>query len=276
MRIKNFAAKIRLETCEMVLHRGFGHLGGALSVVELLAVLYGEEMQIDPKRPGWEERDYMVLSKGHAGPALYSTLGLLGYFPEEKLRTLNDDGTKLPSHPDRRLTRGVDATTGSLGQGISMAVGMAQALKMDGKKNRVFCIIGDGECNEGQVWEALQYAAAKGLDNLFVFVDENLKQLDGTTDSILKPFDLRAKGEAFGMDAQRVDGKSEAAIRQAIETAKGRAAQAHFIVLDTIKGQGVPFIEEMDDNHHIRLSDEHKVLLGETIKALKAKIKEEA
>jgi transketolase len=201
-----FSAKIRLETCKMLAHRGFGHLGGALSIVETLSVLFGEKMNIDPKNPMWDQRDYFVLSKGHAGPSYYSTLALKGYFPTEVLYTLNENGTNLPSHPDRLKTIGVDTTTGSLGQGISLAVGIAKALKLDNKPNKVYAIVGDGECNEGQVWEAFQFAAHQKLDNLLVFIDENHKQLDGLTVDVNNPFDLRAKMEAFGFYALRVDG----------------------------------------------------------------------
>jgi transketolase len=157
-----------------------------MSVVETLAVLYGAVMKIDPADPDWPERDYFVLSKGHAGPALYSTLAIKGYFPMEELSTLNQNGTRLPSHPDRLKTRGVDATTGSLGQGISIAGGMALSHKLAGRANRVFCIVGDGELNEGQCWEAFQFIAHHRLNNLTVFVDWNKLQLDGRLDEIIR------------------------------------------------------------------------------------------
>ena len=155
--IEKLASKIRINTLKSLTHLGFGHYGGSLSVVEVLAVLYGGVMNINPEDPNWKGRDYFVLSKGHAGPALYATLALKGFFPVEEIYTLNQNGTNLPSHPDRLKTKGVDATTGSLGQGISIATGIATALKMDKKSNRVFSIIGDGEINEGQCWEAFQF-----------------------------------------------------------------------------------------------------------------------
>lgn len=260
-----FSAQIRLETCKMLAHRGFGHLGGALSIVETLSVLYGEKMNIDPKRADWQDRDYFVLSKGHAGPSYYSTLALKGYFPLEVLATLNENGTNLPSHPDRLKTIGVDATTGSLGQGISIAVGIAKALKLEKKSNKVYTIVGDGECNEGQVWEAFQFAAHQKLDNLLVFIDENHKQLDGLTVDINNPFDLRVKMEAFGFYALRVDGSDEKAISEAIDDCFAHSGQALCIVLDTIKGQGVEYFEKLFDNHHIRFATESKAELDKAI-----------
>jgi transketolase len=266
--LKLFSAQIRLETCKMLSHRGFGHLGGALSIVETLSVLFGEKMNIDPKRPDWQGRDYFVLSKGHAGPSYYSTLALKGYFPTEVLYTLNENGTNLPSHPDRLKTIGVDTTTGSLGQGISLAVGIAKAFKLDNKPNKVFSIVGDGECNEGQVWEAFQFAAHQKLDNLLVFIDENHKQLDGLTVDVNNPFDLRAKMEAFGFYALRVDGSSEKAISEAIDDCFAHPGQALCIVLDTIKGQGVEFFEKLVDNHHIRFAADSKTELDKAIEIL--------
>ena len=260
-----FSAQIRLETCKMLAHRGFGHLGGALSIVETLSVLYGEKMNIDPKRPNWSGRDYFVLSKGHAGPSYYSTLALKGYFPLDVLATLNENGTNLPSHPDRLKTIGVDATTGSLGQGISIAVGIAKALKLNKKSNKVYSIVGDGECNEGQVWEAFQFAAHQKLDNLLVFIDENHKQLDGLTVDINNPFDLRVKMEAFGFYALRVDGSDEKAISMAIDDCFAHSGQALCIVLDTVKGQGVEYFEKLFDNHHIRFATESKAELDKAI-----------
>ena len=263
--LKLFSAQIRLETCKMLAHRGFGHLGGALSIVETLSVLYGEKMNIDPTRPDWQGRDYFVLSKGHAGPSYYSTLALKGYFPKEVLYTLNENATNLPSHPDRLKTIGVDATTGSLGQGISLAVGIAKALKLDDKPNKVYSIVGDGECNEGQVWEAFQFAAHQKLDNLLVFIDENHKQLDGQTIDVNNPFDLRAKMEAFGFYALRVDGSDESAILKAIDDCFAHPGQALCIVLDTVKGQGVDYFEKLTDNHHIRFASESKAELDKAI-----------
>ena len=183
--LRAFAEKIRVETLEEFAALGFGHVGGAMSVVETLAVLYGYEMKYDPENPRWPDRDWLVLSKGHAGPALYATLSLKGFFPREMLFTLNRGGTKLPSHCDRNLTPGVDMTTGSLGQGISTAIGVAQGNRMDGRENYSYFILGDGECNEGQIWEGALFAPQHKLDHLIGFVDYNGQQLDGYAKDIL-------------------------------------------------------------------------------------------
>ena len=182
--LKAFAVRIRMAAVEAIHAIGSGHIGGALSIADVLAVLYGGEMRIDPANPKWPERDKLVCSKGHAGPAVYGTLALKGYFPYEALKTLNRPGTNLPSHCDRNKTPGVDMTTGSLGQGTSLACGMALGDKLRGRDSRVFLIVGDGESNEGQVWEAIAFAAAKKLDNLVLLLDWNKRQLDGWTENV--------------------------------------------------------------------------------------------
>lgn len=252
--LEALAAKIRINSIEAIRKVGSGHIGGALSIADLLAVLYGKQMVYDPKNPHWEKRDRLVLSKGHAGPALYSTLAAVGFFPEEWLWTLNEGGTKLPSHPDRTKTPGVDATTGSLGQGTSLAAGITTGLKLQGSENYVYLIVGDGELNEGQCWEAFQYLAHFKLNHCIVIIDENKKQLDGTTEEILNPFDLTRKMQAFGFATQKIKGDDLAAIDQAIEEAKKVEDQAVCIVLDTIKGQGVKFFEEMEANHSVKFN----------------------
>lgn len=253
---KLFAAHIRLETVKQVGKRGFGHLGGALSVVDALAVLYGGVMKIDPKNPDWQERDKLVMSKGHAGPAVYSTLALKGYFPMDWLETLNQPGTRLPSHCDRQLTPGVDMTTGSLGQGASTAMGLALAQKMDGTGARTYLFVGDGESNEGQVWEAALFAAQHKLDNLTLFVDYNHKQLDGTTEDVMDMGDIAAKFAAFGWFTQSIDGGDVEAIAEAIAAAQAKTGQPSCIVLNTVKGAGVPCVESIELNHHIVLEGE--------------------
>ena len=255
-RLEDFARQIRVTTLKELGHLGFGHLGGAMSVVELLAVLYGDVMKIDPQNPAWEERDWLVLSKGHAGPALYATLALKGYFPEEMLLTLNQGGTKLPSHADRNLTPGVDMTTGSLGQGFSTGLGVALGHRLEGKDNAVYIVLGDGECQEGQVWEAVFYAGNAKLDNLIVFVDHNKQQLDGFIDDINPLGDLGAKWEAFGWHAQEVDGHNVAEIYGAIQQAKAAKGKSSVIILHTIKGKGCHFAEGVELNHHMRFTQE--------------------
>lgn len=258
-----FAAQIRLETVKQVGKRGFGHLGGALSVVDALAVLYGGEMKIDPKNPDWVDRDKLVMSKGHAGPAVYSALALKGYFPMEWLETLNQPGTHLPSHCDRKLTPGVDMTTGSLGQGMSTAMGLALAQRMDGKGARTFLFVGDGECNEGQVWEGALFAPQQKLDNLTLFADYNHKQLDGSTEDVLDMGDMGAKFAAFGWHVQSIDGGNVEAIANAIAVAREVTGKPSCIVLNTVKGAGVPCVEAIELNHHIVLDGE---LLATAIK----------
>lgn len=253
--LEKLAVQIRIAVMECFKWRGFGHVGGSLSIVDTLAALYGQLMAYDPKNPGWSGRDYLVMSKGHCGPGLYATLAVEGFFPREWLKTLNEPGTKLPSHCDKNLTPGIDMTTGSLGQGASMAAGMALGLKLDGRSNKVFCILGDGECDEGQVWEMLLFAAARQLSNLVVFVDYNRKQLDGSTDDVLSLGDLREKFAAFGWYAVSVDGNAPDKIAAAVENGlKENGIRPLAVVLNTTKGCGVDFIEAMEFNHHITLT----------------------
>ena len=249
--VKEFAHRIRLELLKELGARGFGHIGGSLSIVDVLAVLYSGEMNIDPKRPDWDDRDKLVMSKGHAGPALYAALALKGYFPLEWLATLNQPGTRLPSHCDRRLTPGVDMTTGSLGQGGSIAIGLAMAQKMNGKSSRVYLITGDGELNEGQIWEAAMFAPQHKLDNLTWMVDYNKKQLDGTTEEVLDLGDVGAKFREFGWHVQVINGNDVEAVAAALELARRETGKPSCIVLNTIKGAGVPCVECIALNHHI-------------------------
>ncbi|WP_411914273.1 transketolase [Pseudocitrobacter cyperus] len=268
--LKRLARDIRVATLKSLTQLGFGHYGGSMSVVETLAVLYGDVMRIDPADPDWPQRDYFVLSKGHAGPALYSTLAIKGYFPIEELSTLNQNGTRLPSHPDRLKTRGVDATTGSLGQGISIAAGMALSHKLASRPNRVFCIVGDGELNEGQCWEAFQFIAHHKLNNLLVYIDWNKQQLDGELDDIIAPFDLAEKFHAFGFDVQTVKGDDIAAIQAVTRPVRSGDERPRIVILDSVKGQGVPYLESLSNTHHLRLNDEMRAALNESIRQLEA------
>ncbi|MCL2589246.1 MAG: transketolase [Oscillospiraceae bacterium] len=265
--LEYLAARIRLETVRQIGKRGFGHLSGSLSVVDALAVLYGSVMRQDPKHPDWPERDKLVMSKGHAGPALYATLAIGGYFPLDWLDTLNRPGTRLPSHCDRLLTPGVDMTTGSLGQGVSTAIGLALAQRMDEKGARTYVFVGDGECNEGQVWEGAMFAAHHKLDNLTLFVDVNKKQLDGTTEEVLGMGDFAEKFKAFGWHVQTIDGNECAAIQAAVTAAQLVTDRPSCIVLNTLKGAGVPSIASIELNHHIPLEGE---LLETAIKECEA------
>ncbi|KAB8312292.1 transketolase [Erwinia endophytica] len=268
--LREFARAIRLETLKSLTGLGFGHYGGSLSVIEALAVLYGDVMRINPANPHWPERDYFVLSKGHAGPALYSTLALKGYFPLEKLSTLNQNGTILPSHPDRLKTPGVDATTGSLGQGVSIAAGMALSHKLAQRCNRVFCILGDGELNEGQCWEAFQFIAHHNLHQLTLLIDWNKQQLDGTLEEVIKPFDLSAKFRAFGFEVQTIKGDDIAALSAALRPVRDAQQRPLLVLLDSVKGQGVPYLEQLPNSHHLRLTPEQRVEIDKAIAQLEA------
>jgi len=254
--VESFAREIRIMQLEMFANLGFGHIGGSLSISDLLATLYGSIMKFDPKNPKWSERDRLVVSKGHSGPAVYATLTCLGFFPKEMLLTLNQGGTMLPSHCDMNRTPGIDMTTGSLGQGASTACGIALALKDDREKT-VFLILGDGECQEGQVWEAAMFAAGRKLDNLVAFVDRNGKQLDGYTESIMPLGSLEHKFEAFGWNVQTVDGHNVEQLYDSIMAAKTlRNGHPSVIIMDTIKGKGAAFVEETMSNHHMTVSKE--------------------
>ena len=242
-KIETLAAQIRLETLKVIHSRGFGHVGGSMDLADLMAVLYGEVMHFDPKKPRDPDRDWLVLSKGHAGPAAYATFGLMGFYPMEEAYTLNQPHTKFPSHTDRKLTPGVDLTTGSLGQGASTAAGAALGNRIDGRNNHVFCVIGDGEADEGQVWEAFHFAYAHKLDNLIYIIDNNGYQLDGKTADILDHGDIAKKAAGFGLYTQEIDGHDVEATYQAIQNAYAKKGVPSCIVLDTIKGKGATFAE---------------------------------
>ncbi|AUD64238.1 transketolase [Tenericutes bacterium MZ-XQ] len=267
-----FSNQIRLEILKMLKHRNFGHLGGSLSIVETLSVLYGGMMNINPKDPQDPNRDYFILSKGHAGPALYATLALKGYFDKNLLKTLNENGTTLPSHTDKNLTTGVDMTTGSLGQGLSVAVGVALGFKLQNKKNRVYTVVGDGELNEGQCYEAFIFAGQKKLDNLIVFIDDNKLQLDGFRKDISDQGDFVKRLESFNFYASKIDGHSEEKIKKAIEDAMKQEGKPSVIVLDTIKGKGVKEFENIAKNHHMRFSEKEHQILDRVIAELEADI----
>ena len=240
-----FAAEIRLETLKIIGSRGFGHVGGSMSMADAMAVLYGDVMNIDPKNPRWEDRDWFVLSKGHGGPVMYATLGLKGYYPVEFAYTLNQPGTDFPSHTDRRKTVGVDLTTGSLGQGMSEAVGAALGSKVKGRTNHVFVAVGDGECDEGEVWEAAQFAAHYKLDNLVCLVDNNKRQLDGAVADVMSHGKgIGAKFDAFGWHVIDVkDGNDVEQISAAIAEAYTVKGQPTCLILNTVKGKGATFAE---------------------------------
>ena len=243
--LRVFAQEIRVEALTTIGSLGFGHVGGSMSVVEALAVLYGDVMKVDPKNPRWEDRDWCVMSKGHAGPAMYATLGLKGFYPIENAYTLNQPHTNFPSHTDRTKTPGIDLTTGSLGQGMSTAVGAALGNKVDGRDNHTFVFVGDGECDEGQVWEAAQFAAHYKLDHLVCFVDSNKRQLDGAVDDIMSHGKgIGAKFDAFGWNVIDVaDGNDVEQVYDAVQAAYATEGKPTCIVLNTVKGKGCTFAE---------------------------------
>lgn len=240
--LQSKALDVRKLTVEMIGRLGVGHIGGALSIVDLLTVLYYDVANVDAKNPCNPDRDRIVMSKGHAGPALYSVLADKDYFPLDEIKTLNQPGTNLPSHCDMNKTVGIDMTAGSLGQGLSCAIGMALAAKIDKKDYKVFCILGDGESQEGQVWEALMYAGNACLDNLVIFVDNNGMQIDGMTKDINSIEPLDAKGQAFNLHTQRINGHDIEQIEKAIYQALNTKNKCSLIVLDTIKGYGADFV----------------------------------
>lgn len=254
--LKLFATRIRKESLGAMGSAGGGHVGGVLSIADALAVLYGKEMKVFPENPTHPDRDRLVLSKGHCGPALYAALALKGFFPPELLLTLNKNASLLPSHCNMFDTPGVDAGTGSLGQGASIAAGMALGFRMAGKTPRVYLILGDGECNEGQVWEMALFAAQNKLANLTAFVDYNHQQLDGYTADICDMGDIRRKFEDFGWNSVQVDGNDVVSVETAVQAAKKCEDRPSMIILDTVKGKGWSVTEGKPNVHHVALSRE--------------------
>lgn len=264
-----FATQIRIGALEAIKARGFGHVGGSLSIADTLAVLYGSVMRYDPQNPKWPDRDKLVCSKGHAGPAVYATLGLKNFFPYEEIKTLNQPGTSFPSHCDRNKTPGVDMTTGSLGQGTSLAAGMALGDRLKGRDSNTYLIVGDGELNEGQPWESFMFMAAQKLDNLTVLIDWNKKQLDGYLVDISDPKDFKQKFEAFGFHTQQVNGNSVQEVYEAVKATQNVKGMPHAIVLDTIKGSGVKEVEDTFSNHSMTVAPE---VFDRWINSLKEKL----
>lgn len=239
------ATEMRADIVRMIAEAGSGHPGGSLSCADILAALYfGGVLEHDPENPEREGRDRFILAKGHAAPALYAALAQAGYFPTDELATLRKLGSRLQGHPDSNQVPGVEVSTGSLGQGLSIAAGAAAGLKLDGKPQAVFALLGDGECQEGQVWEAAMFAAHRGLDNLVAVVDRNGLQIDGRTCDVCDPGDLGAKFAAFGWDVTEVDGHDASALVGVLGAAKAaRAGKPHAVIARTVKGKGVPFME---------------------------------
>jgi|LSQX01.3.fsa_nt_gb transketolase len=237
------ARKLRKHVIEMLGEAGSGHPGGSLSAADIMTVLYWHEMNIDPARPDWPDRDRFVLSKGHAAPILYAVLAEKGYFPVEELKTLRKIGSHLQGHPDSTKTPGVEVPTGSLGQGLSLANGMALAAKMDGRDYRVYALLGDGELEEGMVWEAAMTSAHYKLDNLVAIVDNNNLQIDGDVREVMGVDDIALRFRSFGWYALDIDGHDLSQIMAALRLARGNKGQPTVIVAHTVKGKGVSFME---------------------------------
>ena len=237
------AVEIRKGIIEAVYWAQSGHPGGSLSVADILTVLYFDEMNIDEKNPNWEDRDRLVLSKGHCSPALYSCLANRGYFPIEDLKTFRKIDSYLQGHPDKNKVPGVDMTTGSLGQGLSAANGMAIAAKMDNKDYRVYCILGDGEIEEGQIWEAAMTSNKYKLDNLCVIVDNNNLQIDGTIEEVMSSYPIDEKFRSFGFEIIKIDGHDIEEITKAFEVAKNIKGKPTCIIAKTVKGKGISYME---------------------------------
>lgn len=241
--LRKIADKIRRETFTMIHHAGGGHFGGCLSVVEILTILYFDVMRINPAQPDWEDRDRLILSKGHAGPTLYCTLSNRGFFDRELLKELDQNGGRLAKHADRKVP-GVDYSTGALGMGLSVGNGLAMAAKLDRKDHDTYVVLGDGELNEGQIWEAIMTAAQYKLDNLIVIVDRNFCQIDGTTEDIKALEPLKQKWIDFGWNAMEVDGHDLEALTAIMCRAKESQGKPSVIIANTTKGKGISFMEK--------------------------------
>ncbi len=266
-RLSHTAAQIRLGILESTHAAKSGHPGGSLSIAELLSFLYFEEMRVDPKKPQDPDRDRLVLSKGHAAPGLYAALALRGYFPVEMLKTLRQADSILQGHPDMKHIPGVDMSTGSLGQGISAACGMAIAAKMAGKDYRTYTIVGDGESEEGQVWEACMFAAHHKLDNFCLIIDWNGLQIDGAIDEIVSPAPYRDKLEAFGFYVVEIDAHDFSQIEDAFAKARACKGKPTAIVAKSIKGRGVSFMENQVKWHGSAPNDEQYAIAVAEINA---------
>jgi len=267
--LKKTAAQVRLDIVEAVHAAKSGHPGGSLSIADIITYLYFEEMNVNPKNPKWEDRDRLVLSKGHTAPALYSALAEKGYFPREALKTLRKADSFLQGHPDMKGTPGVDMTTGSLGLGFSSACGMALAAKLQGKDFRVYSIVGDGESEEGQIWEAAMFAAHYKLDNICVVFDLNGLQIDGPVAEVMNPAPHDKKLEAFGFHVITIDGHDFEQIDAAFKEARTIKGKPCAILAKTVKGKGVSFMENQVGWHGSAPNDEqYEIAVAELSKSL--------
>jgi len=264
--LKILACRVRMGIIEAVHAAKSGHPGGSLSAADMFTYLFFKEMNVDPEDPEGADRDRFVLSKGHTAPGLYSALAVRGFFPEEELKTLRHIGSRLQGHPNMNETPGVDMSTGSLGQGVSAAAGMALAAKQQGKDLRVYTLLGDGEIEEGQVWEAMMFAHHYKLDNLCVIIDNNDLQIDGRIADVVDPYPIPEKLQAFGLNVVEIDGHDFEQIEKALETAKATKDVPTAIVMKTLKGKGVSYMEDKAGWHGKAPNDEEFVQAMDELK----------
>ena len=268
LELEKMANEIRKDIVTAVHSAKSGHPGGSLSSADIFTYLYFEEMNVDPANPKWEDRDRFVLSKGHVAPGLYSTLAEKGYFPKEDLKTLRHTGSYLQGHPDMKHIPGIDMSSGSLGQGVSVAVGMAAAGKYDKKDYRVYTLTGDGEIQEGQIWEAAMWAGHRKLDNLVVIVDNNNLQIDGSVEDVCSPYPIDKKFEAFNFHVINIDGNDFDQIRAAFKEARETKGMPTAIIAQTVKGKGVSFMENAAGWHGKAPNDEeYEIAMADLEKA---------
>ena len=268
LELEKMANEIRKDIVTAVHSAKSGHPGGSLSAADIYTYLYFEEMNVDPANPKWEDRDRFVLSKGHVAPGLYSTLAEKGYFPKEDLKTLRHTGSYLQGHPDMKHIPGIDMSSGSLGQGVSVAVGMAAAGKYDKKDYRVYTLTGDGEIQEGQIWEAAMWAGHRKLDNLVVIVDNNNLQIDGSVEDVCSPYPIDKKFEAFNFHVINIDGNDFDQIRAAFKEARETKGMPTAIIAKTVKGKGVSFMENAAGWHGKAPNDEeYEIAMADLEKA---------
>lgn len=268
LELEKMANEIRKDIVTAVHSAKSGHPGGSLSSADIFTYLYFEEMNVDPANPKWEDRNRFVLSKGHVAPGLYSTLAEKGYFPKEDLKTLRHTGSYLQGHPDMKHIPGIDMSSGSLGQGVSVAVGMAAAGKYDKKDYRVYTLTGDGEIQEGQIWEAAMWAGHRKLDNLVVIVDNNNLQIDGSIEDVCSPYPIDKKFEAFNFHVINIDGNDFDQIRAAFKEARETKGMPTAIIAKTVKGKGVSFMENAAGWHGKAPNDEeYEIAMADLEKA---------
>lgn len=266
-KLAEIARELRIDILRMLHTAGSGHIGGSLSAIDILTVLFFHKMKYNPKDPDWSERDRFVLSKGHGAPALYATMARAGYFPKEELATLRQLGTRLQGHPDRKSLPGIEVSTGSLGQGLSMANGIALALRLDKNPAHVYAMLGDGEQQEGMIWEASMSAAHRNLDNLTAFVDCNGLQIDGSVEEIKDIKPLAEKWKAFGWETFIINGHSMPEILNAIDAAGLVKGKPQMIIANTVKGKGVSIFENKVKYHGVAPNDEELKIAMEELGA---------